>query len=85
VAASRFALLCQCSPPATTAIAHPRSGLYCRLSTGLFLFFSMSPLPGEEDPGGCRLRSGLLLGVRRREGCLRFPSLLLAAPAPFIS
>jgi hypothetical protein len=36
--ASRFALLCQCSPPTTTAIARPRSGLYCRLSTDLLLF-----------------------------------------------
>jgi hypothetical protein len=33
VAAARFALLCQCSLPSTTAIARPRSGLYCRLST----------------------------------------------------
>ena len=37
-AAARFALLCQCSPPTTTAIARPRSGLYCRLSTDLLLF-----------------------------------------------
>jgi hypothetical protein len=38
VAAARFALLCQCSPPTTTAIARRRSGLYCRLSTDLLLF-----------------------------------------------
>jgi hypothetical protein len=39
VAAARFALLCQCSPPTTTtAIARPRSGPYCRLSTDLLLF-----------------------------------------------
>jgi hypothetical protein len=38
VAAARFALLCQCSPPTTTAIARPRSGLYCRLSIDLLLF-----------------------------------------------
>jgi hypothetical protein len=37
-AAARFALLCQCSPPTTTAIARPRSGLYCRLSTDFLLF-----------------------------------------------
>jgi hypothetical protein len=37
-AAARFALLWQCSPPTTTAIARPRSGLYCRLSTDLLLF-----------------------------------------------
>jgi hypothetical protein len=38
VSAARFALLCQCSPLTTTAIARPRSGLYCRLSTDLLLF-----------------------------------------------
>ena len=39
VAAARFALLCQCSPPTTTAIgARPRSDLYCRRSTDLLLF-----------------------------------------------
>jgi hypothetical protein len=38
VAAARFAPLCQCSPPTATAIARPRSGLYCRLSTDLLLF-----------------------------------------------
>jgi hypothetical protein len=38
VAAARFTLLCQCSPPTTTAIARPRSGPYCRLSTDLLLF-----------------------------------------------
>jgi hypothetical protein len=36
--AARFTLLCQCSPPTTTAIARPRSGLCCRLSTDLLLF-----------------------------------------------
>jgi hypothetical protein len=38
VAAARFALLCQCPPPTATAIARPRSGLYCKLSTDLLLF-----------------------------------------------
>ena len=37
-AAARFALPYQCFPPTTTAIARPRSGPYCRLSTDLLLF-----------------------------------------------